>query len=122
MYKIHSKLKAMKASFSIKTNNLQRSLTRVLIVQAVNPLIFQIIPTTLVNELPDFVLGGVISTIVITWGPVANGLMTIFLIKPYRQKIYSTVFKKNYAHTISRVTDTAKNQNESTIRRPISIQ
>ena len=115
-------LKATKSSFSMKTNNLQRSLTRVLIVQAVSPIIFQVIPTLLINQLHNFVAGGVIATIVIIWGPVSNGLLTIFLIKPYREKMHSLLFKKKRAHTVSKVTETARNPNESAIPRIPSVQ
>ncbi|KAE9553944.1 hypothetical protein FO519_002870 [Halicephalobus sp. NKZ332] len=122
MYKIHSKMKTMKASFSTKTNNLQRALTKILVVQAVNPLVFQIIPTFMLNMIPDFIVGGVIATMVIIWATVSNGLVTIILIKPYREKLFLMFFKKHHIHNISRTTESTRNPNESMVPKLASVQ
>ena len=122
MYKIHVKLKKSEKFLSQKTVELQKSLTKVLIFQSINPFMFLIIPTLLLTQASllkqNFILIGMFLTWIIISGSVSSGFLTIFLIAPYRKKLVSLFLKvirkpETNSNTI-RNTSTIKTRNEST--------
>lgn len=116
--RIWSAMRALSAQAcaSVRTRELNRELNWVLAVQALVPLVFYLLPSTIV------MLGDAVGVVPMGAGtqifmvtvpnlqPVANGLLTLLLVKPYRRSVMEIVNvcgHKSYSQTTHTVAVTA---------------
>lgn len=85
------------AGLGARTRELNRELNLVLAVQALAPLVFEVIPSVIVNLggatgiVPVGIGAQIFLIVVLNLQPVVNGVLTLLLIRPYRQAVMGVV-------------------------------
>uniref|UniRef100_A0A914DZ68 Uncharacterized protein n=1 Tax=Acrobeloides nanus TaxID=290746 RepID=A0A914DZ68_9BILA len=90
--KIYKNLKGKMAMASAKTRDLQSQLTRIMIAQAVGPMVVFMLPvlfyTYCIVSQADQIALSITFGLPLAWIPLANPVVTIWFMKPYRNTIF----------------------------------